>query len=155
MSVQKKRTILVAEDDPDDRTLTADAFAESLLAYELRFVADGEELLDYLHRRGKYTDPAESPWPGLVLLDLNMPRKDGREALKEIRAEPRFRGIRVVVMSTSAAPEDVAGSYELCAASYITKPATFERLVEVVRALGRYWLETVELLPDANGTPAG
>src|SRR4051794_29531692 len=89
-------TILMADDDPDDRRLTKEAFAESHLANDLRFVEDGEELLDYLHHRGKYADPATSPRPGLILLDLNMPRMDGREALQQIRADARFRGIRVV-----------------------------------------------------------
>jgi len=147
----KPVTILMADDDPDDRALTADAFRENHLGNDLRFVEDGEELLDYLHRRGKYSDPADSPWPGIILLDLNMPRMDGREALREIKADPRFRGIRVVVMTTSRAEADVVKSYDLHAASYITKPVTFDRLVDVVRTLGRYWLEIVELPPDGNG----
>jgi CheY-like chemotaxis protein len=149
----KPITILMADDDPDDRQLTKEAFEESHLANELRFVEDGEELLDYLFRRGKYADPASAPWPGLILLDLNMPRKDGREALREIKNDPRFRGIRVVIMTTSKAEEDVVRSYDLSAASYITKPVTFERLVEVIRTLGKYWLEIVELPPNGDGTP--
>jgi CheY-like chemotaxis protein len=149
----KPITILMADDDPDDRQLTKEAFEESHLANELRFVEDGEELLDYLYRRGKYADPASAPWPGLILLDLNMPRKDGREALREIKHDPRFRGIRVVIMTTSKAEEDVVRSYDLSAASYITKPVTFERLVEVIRTLGKYWLEIVELPPNGDGTP--
>jgi two-component system response regulator len=144
-------TILIADDDPDDRQLTKEAFEENHLANELRFVEDGEELLDYLNQRGKYSDPDSAPWPGIILLDLNMPRKDGREALQEIKQDPRFRGIRVVIMTTSKAEEDVVRSYNLSAASYITKPVTFERLVEVVRALGKYWLEIVELPPNGNG----
>jgi two-component system response regulator len=151
----KPVTILMADDDPDDRELTREAFAESRLVNDLRFVEDGEQLLDYLHRRGKFSDPADSPWPGIILLDLNMPRKDGREALQEIKADPRFRGIRVVIMTTSKAEEDVVRSYNLSAASYITKPVTFERLVEVVKTLGKYWLEIVELPPDGNDKPAG
>lgn len=143
-------TILMADDDPDDRALTAEAFRESHVANDLRFVEDGEELLDYLHRRGKFVDPATSPWPGIILLDLNMPRMDGREALREMKADPRFRGIRVVIMTTSKAEEDVVRSYELSAASYITKPVTFDRLVEVVKALGKYWLEIVELPPEGD-----
>jgi two-component system response regulator len=143
----------MADDDPDDRQLTKEAFEESHLANELRFVEDGEELLDYLYRRGKYADPADAPWPGLILLDLNMPRKDGREALREIKKDPRFRSIRVVIMTTSKAEEDVVRSYDLSAASYITKPVTFERLVEVVKTLGKYWLEIVELPPNGDGTP--
>lgn len=146
----KPVTILMADDDPDDRALTREAFEAAHLANELRFVEDGEELLDYLHRRGKYTDPADAPWPGIILLDLNMPRMDGREALREIRADSRFRGIRVVVMTTSKAEEDIVRSYDLSAASYITKPVTFDGLVEVVRSLGRYWLEIVELAPGSD-----
>jgi two-component system response regulator len=142
----------MADDDPDDRRLTREAFEESHLVNDLRFVEDGEELLDYLRRTGKYTDPDSAPWPAILLLDLNMPRKDGREALQELKKDPRFRGIRVVIMTTSKAEEDVIRSYDLSAASYITKPVTFERLVEVIRALGKYWLEIVELPPDGNGS---
>jgi two-component system response regulator len=146
----KPITILMADDDPDDRALTKEAFAESRLMNDLRFVEDGEELLDYLHHRGKYADPESSPWPSVILLDLNMPRMDGREALRAIRADPRLRGIRVVVMTTSKAEEDIVRSYDLSAASYITKPVTFDALVEVVRSLGRYWLEIVELAPETD-----
>lgn len=150
----KPITILMADDDPDDRAMTKEAFAESCLGNDLRFVEDGEELLDYLNRRGKYSDPAKSPFPSILLLDLNMPRKDGREALKELKADPRFRTIRVIIMTTSKAEEDVIRMYNLSAASYITKPVTFEGLIEVVKALGKYWLEIVELPADAdaNGT---
>ena len=151
----KPITILMADDDPDDRALTREAFAENHLANDLRFVEDGEELLDYLHRRGKYAAPADAPRPGLILLDLNMPRLDGREALKEIRADPKFRGIRVIIMTTSKAEEDVVRSYDLSAASYITKPVTFDRLVDVVKALGRYWLEIVELPPNGDDGACG
>jgi CheY-like chemotaxis protein len=143
-------TILMADDDADDRLMTQEAFAESRLANDLRFVEDGEELMDYLRRRGKYSDPALSPRPGLILLDLNMPRKDGREALEEIKADPDLRRIRIVILTTSKAEEDVYRSYNLGAASYITKPVTFEQLVDVVRTLGKYWLEIVEL-PDLGG----
>src|SRR5205814_1756373 len=143
----KPITILMADDDADDRQLTKEAFEESRLANDLRFVEDGEELLDYLKRRGKYGDPASSPRPGLILLDLNMPRKDGREALAEIKGDPDLRRIRVVVMTTSKAEEDVVRTYDLSAASYVSKPVTIEALVEVIRTLGKYWLEIVEL-PD-------
>jgi len=143
-------TILMADDDPDDRQMTREAFAESRLANDLRFVEDGEELLDYLKRRGKYADPASSPRPGLILLDLNMPRLDGREALKEIKADPDLKRIRVVIMTTSKAEEDIVRTYNMSAASYIQKPVTFEGLVEVVRALGKYWLEIVELPDNGN-----
>jgi two-component system response regulator len=149
----KSITILMADDDPDDRQLTREAFQEAKLVNDLRFVEDGVELLDYLHRRGKYADPATSPRPGIILLDLNMPRKDGREALKELKADPRFRPIRVIILTTSKAEEDILRTYNLSAASYITKPVTFESLVDVVKTLGKYWLEIVEL-PE-NGDAAG
>ncbi len=153
MSLKSKPiTILMADDDPDDRELTREAFEENHLANDLRFVEDGEELLDYLHQRGKYAAEGAAPTPGLILLDLNMPRKDGREALQEIKSDPRLRNIRVIVMTTSKAEEDVLRSYDLSAASYITKPVTFERLVDVVKTIGKYWLEIVELPPDGNGT---
>ena len=113
MQPRKPITILMADDDPDDRQLTQEAFEESRLANDLRFVEDGEELLDYLNRRGKYADPAQAPRPGLILLDLNMPRKDGREALQEIKADPDLRRIRVVVMTTSKAEEDIFRTYDL------------------------------------------
>lgn len=152
MSTRSKPiTILIADDDPDDRRLTQEAFEENHLANDLRFVEDGEELLDYLNRRGKYAAEGAAPIPGLILLDLNMPRKDGREALQEIKSDPRLRNIRVVVMTTSKAEEDVLRSYNLSAASYITKPVTFDRLVEVIRTLGKYWLEIVELPPNGHG----
>jgi len=143
----KTIAILMADDDPDDRLMTREAFEESRLANDLRFVEDGEELLDYLKRRGKYAEPGSSPRPGLILLDLNMPRKDGREALREIKSDPELKRIRVVILTTSKAEEDILRSYDLSAASYITKPVTFESLVELVRTLGKYWLEIVEL-PD-------
>lgn len=142
-------TILMADDDADDRAMTKEAFDESKLANDLRFVCDGVELMDYLKRRGAYADPATSPRPGLILLDLNMPKKDGREALREIKDDPQLKSIRVVVMTTSKAEEDIARIYDLSAASYISKPVTFPALLDVVRALGKYWLEIVEL-PD-NG----
>ena len=146
----KPITILMADDDADDRLMTKEAFEESRLANDLRFVEDGEELMDYLRRRGKYADPAASPRPGLILLDLNMPKKDGREALAEIKADPDLKRIRVVIITTSKAEEDILRTYDLSAASYISKPVTFEALVDVVRTLGKYWLEIVEL-PD-NGS---
>jgi CheY-like chemotaxis protein len=138
-------TILLAEDDADDRLLVKEALAEGRVVNDLRFVEDGEELLDYLRRRGRYADPEASPRPGLVLLDLNMPRKDGREALREIKSDPDLKRIPVVVMTTSKAEEDVLRSYDLGANSYITKPVTFDRLVELMKVLGRYWIEFVEL----------
>ncbi|PZD75391.1 Response regulator rcp1 [Acaryochloris thomasi RCC1774] len=137
--------ILMAEDDEDDRLLTQEAFVESSLINPLHFVEDGEELLDYLHQRGRYTDATQSPRPGLILLDLNMPKKDGREALIEIKADKSLRHIPVVVMTTSKAEEDVVRSYSLGVSSFIIKPITFEQLVEVIQGLGRYWFEIVTL----------
>ena len=135
----------MADDDDDDCMLAREALAESRLTTELHFVKDGEELMDYLYRRGKYAVPGESPRPGLILLDLNMPRKDGREALREIKADPQLRQIPIVVLTTSRAEEDVHCSYELGANSFISKPVTFVSLVEVMKTLGKYWLEIVEL----------
>jgi CheY-like chemotaxis protein len=135
----------MADDDADDRMLTKDALQESRVLNELRFVEDGEQLMDYLMRRGDYSDPETSPRPGLILLDLNMPRKDGREALKEIKNDPSLRRIPIVVMTTSKAEEDIYRSYDFGASSFITKPVTFDRLVELMKAVGQYWVEFVEL----------
>ena len=144
----KMITILLADDDPDDRQLTRDAFVENRLANELDTVEDGEELLDYLHRRGRHAELKDKALPGLILLDLNMPRKDGREALREIKADPEFRRIPIVVLTTSKAEEDILRSYDLGVNSYVTKPVTFKSLVELVKVLGRYWFEVVELPPE-------
>jgi CheY-like chemotaxis protein len=141
-------TILLADDDPDDRQLTRDAFAENRLANVLNTVDDGEELLEYLQRRGRYADKRDEPLPGLILLDLNMPRKDGREALKEIKADATLRRIPIVVLTTSKAEEDILRTYDLGVNSYITKPVTFKSLVELIKLLGRYWFEVVELPPE-------
>lgn len=141
----KPITILMADDDPDDRLLAREALERSRLANNLRFVEDGEELIDYLYRRGKFADPHTSPRPGLILLDLNMPKKDGREALKEIKSDPKLRDIPVVVLTTSKADEDIARTYNLGVNSYITKPVKFSSLVSVMKAIGRYWFEIVEL----------
>lgn len=138
-------TILMADDDPDDRLLARDAFDEARLSNDLRFVEDGEELLAYLRREGKYAAPESSPRPGLILLDLNMPRKDGREALRELKADPALRTIPVVVLTTSHAEEDVLRSYELGVNSFVSKPMTFASMVELVRSLGHWWFEIVEL----------
>ena len=143
-------TILVADDDADDRQLVREAFEEAKVLNDIRFVHDGVELLDYLHRRGAYADPAASPRPGLILLDLNMPRMDGREALGRIKDDRNLRHIRVIIMTTSKAEQDIVRSYNLMASSYITKPVTFESLVDVVRTIGKYWLEIVELPPDES-----
>lgn len=146
MSLRQTRPIslLIADDDPDDRLLAEEALVESRLANGMHFVEDGEQLLDFLNQRGIYSGQ-DLPRPGLILLDLNMPRKDGREALQEIKADPNLRRIPVVVLTTSKAEEDVLRTYDLGVNSFIVKPVTFEQLVEVMRALGRYWFEIVEL----------
>jgi CheY-like chemotaxis protein len=141
--------ILLADDDADDRMLARDALVESRLANDFRTVQDGEELLDYLKHRGKYADLGAHPRPGLILLDLNMPRMDGREALREIKSDPDLRQIPVVVLTTSKAEEDIYRSYDLGVNSFITKPVTFDGLVGVMKTLGRYWIEIVELPPEA------
>jgi CheY-like chemotaxis protein len=140
--------ILLADDDEEDRMLAASALEASRVVNDLRFVEDGEELLEYLYRRGRYADPGSAPTPGLILLDLNMPRKDGREALREIKADPDLRRIPVVVLTTSKAEEDIYRTYDLGANSFIAKPVSFDGLVRVMRDIGRYWIEIVELPPD-------
>jgi CheY-like chemotaxis protein len=147
-------TILMADDDADDRMLTRDALVESRLGNDLRFVEDGQELMDYLKHRGRYAKE-EAPRPGLILLDLNMPRKDGRQALQEIKADPDLRSIPVVVLTTSKAEEDVLRTYDLGANSFITKPVTFQGLVEIIRALGNYWFRVVQLPERTRGGPDG
>ncbi len=137
--------ILLADDDEEDRMLACDALAESGLLNNIYCVTDGEDLMDYLHRRGIYTPPADAPRPGLILLDLNMPKKDGREALREIKSDLSLRQIPVVVLTTSKADEDILRSYDSGASSFVSKPVTFEGLVNLMRGLGRYWFETVDL----------
>ena len=137
--------ILMAEDDAEDRFLTRDAFEACRLLNPLHFVEDGEELLDFLKRRGKYGAPIEVPTPGLILLDLKMPRMSGFEALEVIKKDPELRSIPVVVMTTSSAEEDVIRSYDLGVSGYVTKPVSFDGLVQAVQALGRYWFEIVDL----------
>lgn len=144
-------TILMADDDPDDRLLVEDAFAEIRLDNPLDFVGDGVELMDYLHRRGAYTHLAETPLPGLILLDLNMPRKDGREALNEIKQHETLRKIPIVILTTSKADEDLLASYQLGANSFIVKPVTFDKLVEVIRVVTDYWLCIVTLPTSVAG----
>lgn len=135
----------MADDDEDDRLLAQDALKESRVLNRLFFVENGVELIRYLEGHGKYADREHYPLPGLILLDLNMPKKDGREALQEIKANPAIRRIPVVILTTSKAEEDKIRGYDLGAASYITKPVTFSALVELMRTLGKYWIEIVEL----------
>lgn len=144
--VRKAVTILMADDDEDDRDLTREALQNSRLANQMRFVVDGQDLMDYLRRDGRYADPAaDAPRPGIILLDLNMPKKDGREALAEIKADAKLRSIPVVVLTTSKDEEDVFRTYDLGVSSFITKPVTFAGLVEAMKTWQRYWFELVEL----------
>lgn len=143
--------VLIAEDDPDDRLMAADAFEECHFEQTLAFVEDGQDLMDYLLRRGRYAESGRYPLPRLILLDLNMPRMDGREALREIKSSDTLKHIPVVVLSTSRAIEDVVRSYQEGVNSYIAKPSSYSALVEVMRSLGQYWLKTVDLPADSQG----
>ncbi len=140
--------ILLAEDDPDDRLLTLRALKQNRLANAIMWVEDGEELMDYLHRRGKYAGNGAAPRPGLILLDLNMPRMDGREALQAIKADPDLRRIPVVVLTTSQAELDILQSYDLGVNAFVTKPVTFEGLATAIKVLGDFWFEIVKLPPS-------
>ena len=153
MNANASNLILMAEDDADDRLLIQDALTESKLPVELRIVPDGQELMDYLLRRDKYAAANASPRPGLVLMDLNMPRKDGREALREIRAHPDLRRLPVIVFTTSKADSDVELLYELGANSFVAKPVAFESLVNVIATMARYWFGIVQL-PGPKNSPA-
>jgi CheY-like chemotaxis protein len=150
MNSTPDKLILMAEDDADDRLLIQDALNECEMGDRLRFVGDGEELMDYLLRRGNYAAEGKAPRPGLILLDLNMPRKDGREALREIRAHPELRRIPVVAFTTSKADTDVNRLYDLGVNSFVTKPVAFDALVHVMRTIARYWFGIVEL-PSGKG----
>ena len=147
----KPITILLADDDADDRLLTRDALQESRIRNVLETVVDGEELMDYLLHRGQYSGEGARPQPSLILLDLNMPRKDGREALKEIKSNPELRNIPIVVLTTSKAEEDILRTYDLGVNSFIIKPVTFDGMVDMMRTLGKYWFEIVELPPERHG----
>ena len=144
-------TILICDDDEDDRMLTQRTLEDAHITNNLRFVVDGEQLLDYLYQRGEYSgETGKAPRPGLILLDLNMPKMDGREALKVIKGDKTLHDIPVVVLSTSGLDEDIVRSYQLGVNSFITKPVTFSGLVEAMNVLGRYWLEIVELPPTPS-----
>lgn len=137
--------VVVAEDDEDDRLMTEEAFRENGMETKIMFVQDGVELLDYLHRRGKYIDPASSPRPALVLLDLNMPRMDGREALKQMKTDDHLRTIPVTIFTTSKAQEDVVRSYGLGVNCFVSKPVTFTGLVDAVRQISHFWFDLAEI----------
>ncbi len=144
--------ILLADDDAEDREMTRKALDKNQLANELYCVTDGEELMDFLHHRGAFAPPALSPVPGLILLDLNMPRKDGHEALAEIKADPLLRRIPVVVMTTSLAERDISRTYDLGTNSYIAKPVTLAALTEIMKVLGQYWFHVVKLPEPVEGS---
>ncbi|TAE60585.1 MAG: response regulator [Nostocales cyanobacterium] len=135
----------MADDDDDDSLLVHDALVESQLPISLQIVRDGDELIDYLSRSGVYTDVKKAPYPGLILLDLNMPRKHGLDVLKEIKTNPNFRRIPVIIFTNSNASEDIYNTYDLGANSFITKPSNFTSLVQIMKTIGKYWLEIVEL----------
>ena len=145
----KPITILMADDDPGDRLLTQEAMKDARLINDLRFVENGEELLDYLHARGKFAPPASAPRPGLILLDLNMPRKDGRTVLKELKNSPALHNIPIAVLTTSEDDADVYRSYDLGVNSYIVKPVTFEAIVDTLQTLKQHCFQIVEL-PSAD-----
>ena len=138
-------TIVMADDDPDDRLIFEDAVEEARLENKVSFVQDGQELLDFLNRDGAYSELAGSPMPDLILLDLNMPRMDGRTALEQIKSNEKFRHIPVVILTTSKAEEDIVKSYDLGANSYIQKPVTFDKFVELVTGITNYWFSLVKL----------
>jgi CheY-like chemotaxis protein len=151
MSDRRSITILMADDDEDDRVLTADALKQSRLINDLRFVVDGEDLMHYLRGHGAYADGGiPAPRPGLILLDLNMPKKDGREALSEIKTDPDLRRIPVVVLTTSRAEEDIVRTYDLGVNSFVSKPVTFTELASAMQRLTCYWFDLVEL-PQESG----
>ncbi|MDX1547705.1 MAG: response regulator [Rhodothermales bacterium] len=147
MESREPIVILLAEDDPDDRLLTIRALKKNRLANSIKYVEDGEELLDYLMRKGEYAEPESAPRPGLILLDLNMPRMDGREALQAIKADADLRRIPVVVLTTSQAELDILQSYDLGVNAFVTKPVTFEGLATAIKVLGDFWFEIVKLPP--------
>ncbi|RAJ01625.1 CheY-like chemotaxis protein [Chitinophaga skermanii] len=143
----EKRYILVADDDADDRDMLLAAFTESNLPQQLIFVENGEELMLYLRRKGKYRDEIAFPHPKLILLDLNMPKKDGREALEEIRADKHLKGLPIIVVTTSKEERDVERCYEIGANSFIIKPVTFSALLEFCSIISQYWFNLVEMPP--------
>ena len=145
MADLKNVALLIAEDDPEDRMLTGEALEDAGMGEQIHFVEDGEELLDFLRRQGRYQDLQGASLPRLILLDLNMPRMDGREALKEIKADASLRHIPIIAFTTSKAEEDILKTYDLGVASFITKPVTYDALVNVMKTVDNYWFHTVNL----------
>lgn len=152
MSRRKTSTLFViADDDPDDRMMIREALTEGRVGNELHEVIDGTDLLAYLRREGKYGNLGDTPCPALVLLDLNMPRMDGREALREMKSDPRLRAIPVVVLTTSQSEDDIAVSYDAGASSYVTKPVGFAALVDLMQVIGKYWVDIAEVPAPGTG----
>lgn len=142
--------IVVADDDADDRMMIKDAFDESKLGNPVDFVEDGIQLMEYLKREGKYASLAGQPYPGFILLDLNMPRKDGRTVLKEIKESTELHRIPIIILTTSKAEEDIIKTYNLGVNSFICKPVSFDKLVDIVKTVGHYWIEIVALPPECH-----
>lgn len=148
MTNEKRQfTILIVEDDPVDTELLIEALQDDRLVNEVKYVRDGTELMNYLRQENGFRDKSQSPRPDLILLDLNLPKMDGREALKEVKSDPNFRRIPVIVMTTSKSEEDIYLSYNLGANSYIVKPFSFDSMVEIIRSVKKYWFDIVELSP--------
>ena len=143
----KPAVILLAEDDPGDQELTRRALEQSRIRNELHIVEDGEEALNYLQRRGEYEDPDSSPKPDLMLLDLNMPKMDGKQLLEQMRADPNLRRIPVVALTTSKQENDIIRTYDLGANSYIVKPVDMDQFVNAIKVLKDYWFQIVVLPP--------
>jgi CheY-like chemotaxis protein len=146
--------IVVADDDADDRMMIRDAFEESKLGNPIDFIEDGMELMEYLNRQGKYSSLKGQPYPGFILLDLNMPRKDGRTALKEIKESAELHRIPIVILTTSKAEEDIIKTYNLGVNSFICKPVSFDKLVDIVKTVGHYWIQIVALPPECQRAAA-
>ena len=156
--MQTRRTnptiVLLVEDDPGDQELTRRALEEDVVLTDLRIVNDGQEAMEYLERRGRYHDPDSSPRPDLILLDLNMPRLDGKRVLERIRDNPDLSRIPVIVLTTSGAEEDVVRGYDLGCKSFIQKPVEIDKFIMTIRGLHHYWFELVTLPPDVQRMPS-
>jgi CheY-like chemotaxis protein len=143
----KTAVVLLAEDSPAEQRLAQRALDEAQLQCDLRIVSDGKEVMDYLLRRGAYTDAQHAPRPDLILLDLNMPKLDGREVLQQAKSNPQLETIPIVVLTTSTQEQDILQSYHLGCNSYIKKPVDVHKFIDVMRHLGLYWMQLVQLPP--------
>ncbi len=142
---RNRLVLMMVDDDEDDCILVNEALKAACSGCTFRCVGDGEEILEYLHRSGRYKDVESSPVPDLILLDLNMPRMGGREVLKKLKTEPRFRAIPVIILTTSKELDDVKACYDLGANSYITKQPSFDEVVSSIKTLMEYWIEVATL----------